>query len=119
MLKAETWKQRSEAGHPGRRSILVTSSEPMYIDFEGTAVDPPTLLGVLVDDEFTQYVFEPSLAPAARAKSVERGGTCGFATAPEAFADIRRRIEAEDRMARLRVVGPRARTRIVELPRTG
>jgi len=81
-------RRRFDAGD-ARRAI--------YIDFEGTAVDPPSLLGVLVDDEFVQYVFEPILEPAARAKSTERGGTCVFTTALDTLRSVRRRAEAEDR----------------------
>jgi len=44
----------------------------IYIDFEGTAVDPPSFLGATwVDDDgqhFVQYVLEEALWPAALAK---------------------------------------------------
>jgi hypothetical protein len=70
----------------------------VYIDFEGTAVEAPSLIGVLVDDEFTQYVFEPILEPAAKAKAAERGGHCRFMSAPEALASLRSRVEREGRL---------------------
>ena len=71
--------------------------QAIYLDFEGTAVDSPSLLGVLIEGEFTQYVFEPVLEPAAKAKAVELGGTCRFATPAEALVEIQRRVKAERR----------------------
>lgn len=66
-----------------RRDAPLTLSEverAIYIDFEGTAVDPPSLLGALWvdgdDDYFIQYVVEPQLWPAARAKSGAEGRFC-------------------------------------------
>lgn len=47
------------------RLTLTQAKRPVYIDFEGTATDPPSLLGVLAGEEFTQYVIEPALWPAA------------------------------------------------------
>jgi len=45
----------------------------MYIDFEGTQVDPPSFLGVLWDDgggtQCTQLLLEEGLWPAAAGKS--------------------------------------------------
>ena len=68
---------------------MATQAEPLtvseaqraiYIDFEGTAVDPPSLLGVAWFDgdkvRFVQYVVEEGLWPAAEAKSPDYGGDC-------------------------------------------
>ena len=47
----------------------------IYVDFEGTKLDPPSLLGVFYvdtkhhEDRFVQYVIEPLLRPAGEAKS--------------------------------------------------
>lgn len=46
----------------------------IYVDFEGTKLDPPSLLGVFYsdtecsEDRFVQYVIEPGLSPAGDAK---------------------------------------------------
>jgi len=88
---------------------VATKTEPLtvseaqraiYIDFEGTAVDPPSLLGVAwFDDDkvrFVQYVVEEDLWPAAEAKSPDYGGDCRKATWTD-LAEIRRRAETEHR----------------------
>ena len=50
----------------------------IYLDFEGTAVDPASLLGVLSFDgeqtDFTQFVFEEDLWPAAAAAPPHKDG---------------------------------------------
>jgi hypothetical protein len=93
MSTTETAKRRRGSVHLDHDG----AQRAIYLDFEGTAVDSPSLLGVLVEDEFTQYVFEPDLEPAARAKAVDLGGTCRFTTPEEAFRDLRRRIGQERR----------------------
>ena len=50
----------------------------IYIDFEGTAVDPPVMLGLMYkkndgNDYFEQMIFEPLLKTAAEAKSINGG----------------------------------------------
>ena len=72
----------------------------IYIDFEGTAVDPPSLLGVAwFDDDkarFVQYVVEEDLWPAAEAKSSDHGWDCRKATWAD-IVEIRHRAETEQR----------------------
>ena len=72
----------------------------IYIDFEGTAVDPPSLLGIVWHDgdeaNFVQYVVEEELWPAAEAKSPDHGGNCRKATWAD-LAEIRHRAETEHR----------------------
>ena len=79
---------------------LSEAKQAIYIDFEGTAVDPPSLLGVLSYDgnqpHFVQYVVEEELWPAAEAKSPERGGHCLQATWAD-LAKVRRQAETENR----------------------
>jgi hypothetical protein len=87
-------KRRVAVAAPDRRQV----ERAVYIDFEGTAVEAPSLMGVLIDDEFVQYVFDPSLEQAAIAKAVERGGTCRFMAAPAVLCDLRRLVEKEDRL---------------------
>ena len=57
---------------PTRTVLPEEAHRGIYIDFEGTAVDPPSFLGVTwVDGEtqhFVQHVLEKSLWPAAVAK---------------------------------------------------
>jgi len=45
--------------------------EAIYIDFEGFVDKSPTLVGVLIEGEFEQTVFDPRLSPAAEAKGLE------------------------------------------------
>ena len=72
----------------------------IYIDFEGTAVDPPSLLGIVWHDgdeaNFVQYVVEEGLWPAAEAKSPDYGGDCRKATWAD-LAEIRYRAETDHR----------------------
>ena len=79
---------------------LTEAKRAFYIDFEGTAVDPPSLLGVAWFDGdevcFVQYVMEEELWPAAEAKSPEHGGHCRKATWAD-LAEIRHRAETEHR----------------------
>ena len=79
---------------------LSEAEQAIYIDFEGTAVAPPSLLGVLSYDgnqpHFVQHVVEEELWPAAEAKSPERGGHCLQATWAD-LAKVRRQAETEDR----------------------
>ena len=76
----------------------------IYLDFEGTAVDSPSLLGVLIEGG-SPIVFEPVLEPAAKAKAVELGGTCRFTTPAEALVGTQRHAsEPAERRARLRLV---------------
>ena len=52
----------------------IDSGRAIYVDFEGTKLDPPSLLGVFYFDEeyredrFVQYVIEPGLSPGGDAK---------------------------------------------------
>jgi len=87
----------------GAKAKPLSSSEAdraIYIDFEGTAVDPPSLLGVLWYDgaqrHFVQYVMEEELWPAADAKSPDHGGNCRPATWAD-LAEVRRQAETENR----------------------
>ncbi len=72
----------------------------IYIDFEGTAVDPPSLLGAewLDEDEvyFIQYVMEQALWPAAEAKAGAQGRSCEPASWAD-LAEVRRLAESEAR----------------------
>ena len=83
-----------------RPLTLSEAERAIYIDFEGTAVDPPSLLGVLSYDgdevEFVQYVMEEELWPAAEAKSPDHGGHCRPATWAD-LAEVRRQAETENR----------------------
>ena len=45
--------------------------EAIYIDFEGFVEKSPTLVGVLIEGEFEQTVFDPRLSPAAEAKGLQ------------------------------------------------
>ena len=52
---------------------LMDSTRAIYIDFEGTIKDPPSLMGLLYHDQddqavFKQFVIEPGLYPAGNAK---------------------------------------------------
>ncbi len=78
------------------------AEQAIYIDFEGTAVDPPSLLGVLVVDncktEFVQYVVEEGLWQAALAKDEDPAWP--WACIPASWADlacVRHRSEKENR----------------------
>lgn len=42
----------------------------IFIDFEGFEDKPPTLIGVLVENEFTQIIFDNNLKPAADKKGL-------------------------------------------------
>ena len=42
----------------------------IYIDFEGFQDKSPSLIGVLVENDFEQIVLDPELESAARAKSM-------------------------------------------------
>lgn len=88
---------------PGRQRTTISEDEAqraIYIDFEGTAVDPPSLLGAAWLDGndilFIQYVLEPALWPAAEAKSSAVGRFCESADWQN-LAELRRIAEAEDR----------------------
>jgi hypothetical protein len=85
------------------RSARLTQAEAaraVYVDFEGTAVDAPSLLGMAWADgdelRFLQLVFEEELWPAARAKSEERGGSCRPATWTD-VSWLRQLSESQDR----------------------
>ena len=59
---------------PNRTNICIEEAlRGIYIDFEGTAVDPPSFLGAIWlhgdTQNFIQYVLEKTLWPAARAKA--------------------------------------------------
>ena len=79
---------------------LSEAQRAIYIDFEGTAVDPPSLLGIVWRDgdevRLVQYVVEEELWPAAEAKSPDHGGECRKATWAD-LAEIRHRAETERR----------------------
>jgi hypothetical protein len=72
----------------------------IYIDFEGTAVDPPSLLGAEwldADDlHFIQYVLEEGLWPAAQAKAKAPGRFCEPASWDD-LTEVRRVAESDDR----------------------
>ena len=63
---------------------LEEARRAIYIDFEGTAVDPPSLLGALWAEEsglsFVQFVIEDALWPAATARGDRPGWACKPAT---------------------------------------
>jgi hypothetical protein len=73
-----------------RQLTIDEAVRAVYIDFEGTAVDPPSFLGAewweRDDLHFVQYVLEPALWPAAEAT---RGQSCEVATW-EDLSQIRR-----------------------------
>lgn len=64
----------------------------MYVDFEGFANKPPSLLGILVDGSLTQVVLDPQLEAAARAKRCTTAGLRDVAT------ELIRRCQRERRM---------------------
>jgi len=71
----------------------------IYIDFEGTETDPPTLLGVLTpDDEFRQYVFEEDVYPAALARGHGKraGYYCVLADAGDLLSWLVELVEERD-----------------------
>lgn len=72
----------------------------LFIDFEGTAVDPPSFLGATWLDgdtqHFVQYVLEEYLWPAVEAKSDANGGHCRVATW-EDLSEIRQLAQTENR----------------------
>lgn len=81
---------------------FVEAERALYVDFEGTAVDPPSLLGVLCVEqaktEFTQLVIEEALWPAAEAKTADSKWT--WACKQSVWGDLarlRERSEVQDR----------------------
>lgn len=83
------------------RSLSPAEAErAIYIDFEGTAVDPPSFLGAawLKRGEvyFIQYVIEQQLWPAAEAKSEVLEWVCKPAHWTD-LAELRRVAASEDR----------------------
>lgn len=60
-----------------RRTIsLEQARRGIYIDFEGFENSGPSLVGILVDNTFTQVVFESSLRNAAKAKNCAVSDIC-------------------------------------------
>ncbi|NDB96623.1 MAG: hypothetical protein EBZ78_10790 [Verrucomicrobia bacterium] len=57
---------------------VIEAKRAIYIDFECFMGKPPSLAGVLIEDEFQQTVFEPRLQPAAEAKGLQMGIFPGF-----------------------------------------
>lgn len=51
---------------------LKEAERAIYIDFEGFEEKSPTLIGILVEDEFEQAVFDPQLNEAAVAKGMRQ-----------------------------------------------
>ena len=49
---------------------MTDMTREIYIDFEGFMDKTPSLLGILVEDEFEQVVLDPSLRLAAIAKDL-------------------------------------------------
>ncbi len=43
----------------------IQADKAIYIDFEGLMNEPPSLIGVMIDGEFSQHVFDPKLYLAA------------------------------------------------------
>jgi hypothetical protein len=89
-----------------RRKLPTLSADDaeraLYVDFEGTAVDPPSLLGVLCVDldgpRFVHYVLERQLWSAAQAKGNDPDWP--WDCLPADWSDLtllRQRSEAEDR----------------------
>lgn len=52
------------------RITLEQAKQAAYIDFEGYAERPPSLLGIQIDDRLEQVVLDPRLAEAGRAKGL-------------------------------------------------
>lgn len=63
----------------------------IYIDFEGFEEKSPTLIGILVEDEFEQVVLDPQLQEAAIAKGMRQ------ASLKEEIARLVERGKREDR----------------------
>ncbi len=98
--------QGYDAGVSPRTPVLspAEAERAIYVDFEGTKVDPPSLLGALRAGgggavHFTQYVLEEGLWPAAEASTGIGGGLCRPATWAD-LAEVRRIAEAEHRRPR-------------------
>lgn len=85
-----------------RQPSIEDAQRALYVDFEGTAVDPPSFLGVCWaeggDVRFRQYVLEEALWPAAAAtRSAKTTGTCLRAHDVEALDEIRALAERDGR----------------------
>lgn len=50
---------------------MAEAKRAIYVDCEGFANKPPSLIGILCEDDFQQVVLDPALAPAADAKGLE------------------------------------------------
>jgi hypothetical protein len=90
----------TEQKHPSHVSVA-EAQRAIYIDFEGTAVDPPSFIGVAWSQgnalKFVQHVIEPQLWSAAEAKSLKTGrGSCTSSTW-HTLTEIRSLAEQENR----------------------
>lgn len=63
-----------------------------YVDCEGFANKPPSLIGILCEEDFRQVVLDPALAPAAVAKELE---VCALS---DVVTDLIHRCRAEGRL---------------------
>ena len=81
---------------------VLEAQRAFYIDFEGTAVDPPSLLGVAwhdgKKDHFVQHVLEEGLWPAADAKSKQPGFDCRRTNWADLGEILRRTVAQGHRM---------------------
>ena len=64
----------------------------VYVAFEGFRDQEPSLAGVLIEDEFLQYVCDRIFKPAAAAKMMP------FAEFPDLVAELESRCRSEDRL---------------------
>jgi hypothetical protein len=83
-----------------RRSVPVRLPEEInraiYIDFEGTKKDPPSLLGWMCEEQWGFYVTEPAMYPAAHHPHEKGKGT--GASLEEACRSILVRAQTEKRV---------------------
>lgn len=68
------------------------AARAFYVDCEGFADKPPSLIGILCEDDFRQVVLDPALAPAAIAKKLD---VCSLG---DVITDLIHRCRAEGRL---------------------
>lgn len=80
---------------PRKRFSVISATEAtraLYVDCEGFANKPPSLIGILCEDDFRQVVLDPALAPAANAKGLTVQSLC------HVVADLVCRCRTEGRL---------------------
>jgi hypothetical protein len=77
---------------PDERITLAEATRGIYVDCEGFKERSPSLIGVLIEDQFEQVVFDPGLKLAAEAKGLR------VSSFPSEAARIARLARDEDRV---------------------